>query len=147
MKKKLLEQVDFTEEYPKIHLEQGDIQLRKLPSYITHSTRSQTIDGDNEIRNRTSLIKYIYKYKQQVCDKMEEELKACMNQDSIANASGVLNILSLPAVYEETECFEHSYGRKDIDVLAKHFGNEHWVLRSFKDDSSENRFIINTRSS
>ena len=118
--KKFLQQVNFTEEYLILHVVgKGDTQLRKLPGYITHGTRSQSqIDSDNKIRNRASLIKYMDKYKEQACDLMEEELKSCMNQDSIANAFCCLNILSLPAVYEETKCFEDTYGRKDIDVLA-----------------------------
>ena len=105
LEKQLLEQVDFTEEYPKLNLKQGPIQLRKLPGHITQGTRSQAIDSDNDIINRNSLICYVDNFKQLACDKMQDKLKGCMNQDSIANAFGVLNILSLPVVYDSTECF------------------------------------------
>ena len=81
-------------------------------------------------------------YKVKACDLMEKELKSCMNQDSIANAFGFLNILSLPAVYAETKCFQHTYGKEDIVVLVEHFGNKHWVIRSFKDEGSENGHIV-----
>ena len=73
---------------------------------------------------------------------MQDELKGCMNQDSLANAFGVRNILSLPVVYDSTECFELEYGRKEIDVLGNYFGSKHLVLRSVKDDGSENGFMV-----
>ena len=65
-----------------------------------------------------------------------------MSQDSIANAFGVLDILSLPVGTQESQAYDHDYGKAEIEELGKHFGNLLWVLKSRPDSTSENGFRV-----
>ena len=47
--KQLLEQLDFSEEYPKLVLKNGEVELRKLPGHIIRGTRS--VGQETELRN------------------------------------------------------------------------------------------------
>ena len=65
-----------------------------------------------------------------------------MSQDSIANAFGVLDILSLPVVTRESQSYDQNYGKAEIEALGNHFGNPLWVLKSHPDSTSLNGFQV-----
>ena len=141
--KQLLYELDFTGDYPKLLWKQGVIDLCKFPGHITHATRSTTIDECQDIRKRVALTSYIKEFKMRFCEKLIEEIKSCMSQDSLANAFGALDILPLPTVTAENECYDHDYGKEEMELLGDHFGSKFWVLQSFKDSSNtSNHFMV-----
>ena len=139
---KFLEHLYFSEAGPILQLEQGrELQLKKLRGNIYHDTRSSQsqsqVDGtEEEVNTGLRLIRWIKYYKRKAYKHLEKELTDCMNKESLANAFRCLNILSLPAVTEDSECYENSYREEDIEVLGQHFGKKHWVIKSFKDCTS-----------
>ena len=127
--KQLLEEVDFSEDHPKLVLKQGVIDLRNLPGHIVCATRSAAVEAEDDLRNIAALTRYIKNFKMWSCSKLQEEIKKCLSQDSLANAFGCLDILCLLTMMEANKCFEHNYGKDEIKVLGNHFGNKFWVLK------------------
>ena len=144
--REFMDRVDFTDpKTPILRHKKGEIYLQKIPGHMHRQTRlqqQQLEEETDDVFSKRALDQYVKEFKRRSCELFLNEIKTCMSQDSLANAFGVFNILSIPAMTAETEGYDSEYGKEEIEILGDHFGSKFWALKSFKDESSHNGFMV-----